>query len=159
MSQNTDDIAAREILDGQEILFPSAEVWSRLLAEQGLLDDMTVVTAENSHWFSGTLEIVGAYEDLDLGLFRFPIGNSWTPVVVARRGEWNQRVQIHNLTCESCGWTGLVGNPCYWELYIGAPEKDEALDRAFGLPLFECPDCSAPFEVRIFWVSPNPEEE
>ncbi len=154
MSLTSDDIASREIVDGQEILFPSAEAWSRLLAEQGLLDGLTVVTADSAHWFSATLEIVGAHEELDLGLFRFRKGECWMPVVVARRGERAQRVHIHNLTCETCGWSGLVGNPCYWELYLEAPEKNEALDRAFGIPRFQCPDCGDEFEVRIFWVAP-----
>ncbi len=123
------------------------------------MDDLTVVSAGNARWFSATLKLVGAYEDLDLGLFRFSRGGCWMPVVVARRGEWNQRVQIQNLRCESCAWAGLAGNPCYWELYIDAPGKDEALDRVFSLPLFECPDCGVPFDVRVFWVSPRPEAE
>lgn len=78
-------------------------------------------------------------------------GKSWLPLPLLRISGGLARVQIEQVTCDACGWSGAIANPTEPTLYFG-PGRFEALRAAWTLPREECPECGGPLPRFAAWT-------
>ncbi len=118
------------------------------------LDDRKVVTDGMRKWYAWTRTFVKSQRDLTFALYKPGRVPWWSGIILVDLGGALQRVHLERLTCENCGWMGMSGNPWLADLYVGSPEKDEALQRAYDMELLGCPRCGEKLPRPSVWTEP-----
>ncbi len=141
------------IVDGQRLLFPDESAWNDL--ENGAeLDGRIVITESFRKWYVGERAFVKVQPNLEFALYKPGRSSGWLGIVLVDLDGVLQRVHLERLTCESCGWVGMSGNPWLVDLYLGSPEKDEAQQRGWDLELLGCPRCGGELPRASVWTEP-----
>ncbi len=141
------------IVDGQRFLCPDDAVWRQLEAGTAL-DGRQVVTECLRKFYAGERTFVKSQRDLTYALYKPSRFVWWLGIVLVDLGGALQRVHLERLTCESCGWMGMSGNPWLADLYVGSPQKDEAHQRAYDMELLGCPRCGGELPRPSVWTEP-----
>lgn len=91
-------------------------------------------------------------ENTDFSIICYQLGRNWMfCIVFSLDGTW-QRVQIENLTCDKCGWQGISANPTIPELYLGTPNRWEALEKTNFSQTVTCPQCKSELPRVSLWT-------
>ncbi len=136
------------IVDGQHLFAPNTEAWRRLESGEELDAYKLFEPAR------GASEREFANRHADLNLVIEKSFSSWLRLVLVDLGGNFQRVHLEYLTCDGCGWKGWSGNPWVPDLYVGSPEMDQALQRAYDLELLDCPRCGEKLPRASIWTEP-----
>ncbi|MCE9635256.1 MAG: hypothetical protein K8T90_06060 [Planctomycetes bacterium] len=86
----------RLLLNGQDVLVPTAPAWREIL-RSGDLDGAPIRRPE---WVERWLEEYGELEPASLGIVRWPDG--WVPIQLLTVGPRAIRVHFENVICEHC---------------------------------------------------------
>ena len=138
-------------VDGQRMLFPQPAAWDAL-RNFPVIDEVPL-GVEDLLWT--LLETVNMYPELSLGLGRLgPAAKRWSPYVFVEMLDGLQRIHLECVTCNRCGWKGLIGNPTVVDIYLGVPGRDAALRRGWKQPVVACPHCHGELPRHAIWVEP-----
>lgn len=74
--------------------------------------------------------------------------------------DWDVLLQVNPLVEERtliryCGWNGYTANPTLADLYLGVPDRQHVLERAFQIPTKPCPNCKKSLPRRLIGVKPK----
>ena len=145
-------VVDERVVDGQQMLFQSSETWEELRREPVL--NGVALGVQDLVWASRELTL--RYPELVLGLgWLGPAARRLSPYVLLRVPDGWQRVHLEEVACSRCSWKGLIGNPVVVDVYLGSPEREKALERAWRRPVLGCPSCGSELPRRAIWVAPE----
>lgn len=143
-----------QLVDGGQVLLLGEETWNRLL-QGALLDGLGVGEANIRRLLSWGLEFCGKHRPIFRVCLYKPGPNSkiWFHCVLFGANQPWQRVHIEHLRCEHCGWSGDAANPSIMDLYLGVPDKVQAIQASRRFPVLPCPKCGRSLPPRTpIWV-------
>jgi hypothetical protein len=143
---NSDIEFPKAIIDGQELVFPTAEGWASLRANpslNGVLIAVPDVTLAKVEWLSSVSEI-----RVGLGLIQFAQKSIWFPYEILSLNGGEYRVHTEALECPACNWRGLTATASLLDCYIGCPNAEELRKRGYALPVVPCPNCGGKLPPR-----------
>lgn len=103
------------------------------------------------------------YDHPNFGLafrpFLFRNTTKWVPCTIYKlEGIW-KRVQLQNVHCLNCNWTGEAANPTSPELYELMTNRFEILEKMWELPFCVCPKCGGKLSTQAIWIEGKESEE
>lgn len=143
---SSDHRLRKEILDGQELIFPTVEGWECLRANPFLdgipiaAPDLIMATVE---WLRTAPEI-----DVGLALIEFARKPRWWPYEILTLNGQKYRVHAEMLECDSCHWRGITATASLSDSYVGCPNEEELRERGYTLPIISCPRCGGKLPPR-----------
>lgn len=138
-------------VDGQETIFPNDAGWAALF-EDPTLDGLSLYAKGMRRLYLTALEFSSQHrENFALGLYRYGRLPYWTIVTFLKMPDRLQRVQIENLCCRRCGWSGLSANPLEGSLYYWVDREDAEL-RAIDTVRVVCPKCHGKLPRPSIWI-------
>jgi hypothetical protein len=139
-------------IDGQIITIPTLDEWISLMRNPVYLDS-PVYSSGTQKLVNGLLSFTAKHRDkFCLGMYRVKGMKLWFALPLFRIGDGWQRVQIEHLTCDKCGWRGVIANPTEPSLYFGVPNELEVTRRTLMLPRLGCLKCGAPLPRLAVWA-------
>ena len=152
---NIDEQKVRlEIVHGLAHFVPDFEHWPYFVAD-GKFQGKSVYSAGIIELINQHIDLATKYRELIFG-FRSLSANAeyYTVGMLLKTAFGLQPVHIERLSCESCGWEGLTGNPMVSDLYLGMSDRWTAMRNAERHPVLPCPRCAAPLPRHPIWIEP-----
>lgn len=148
-------VSSEVSLNGRLVLLPDEAVWTRLQKDPHL-NGLPVHSENSKGIFDWTLDFVSRHKtDFRCGFYK--AGQAvkfWTLLVLLKTPAGHQEVQLENLVCDNCHWSGVAANPTLPDLYFGGSECRAAVARAWMLKQSPCPICGAKLPRPAIWVEP-----
>jgi hypothetical protein len=141
---------ARTVVDGQELLLPSDEVWQEILATDDL-DGRRVGVGRLPAQFR---ELARTVDGLAVALGADPTEGKpwWVYHVVEIDGAWH-RVQVERQK-HACGWEGITGNHRVMAIYLGTDDPLARMQAHWDARQAPCPRCGEPLSKPAIWTTP-----
>ncbi len=142
-----------DTVDGQRLVFPSADAWREVLAG-GLLDGRPIGVGRLAEQLRA-LELAVTGPVTVLGEDATP-GKPWWALHVVRVEERWQRVRVEGQSCERCGLELLAGNHRVLAVYLGTDDPLARLRERWDAPQAKCPECAEPLALPAVWAARAP---
>ena len=143
------------IVDGQPVYVPGYETWTEL-SQTRWFQGKRIFGEDYADLVAEHLSLVRRYPEFSLGFRELPaFGNDWVILMLLKTHAGPQRVAIEWVTCEVCGWYGVIANPMSWDVYVGAADIPAGLERASKLPVVTCPKCKSDLPRHAVWAEPR----
>lgn len=143
-----DEYITELVLDGQIVYLLDSAAIEELLAKT----EIDGIPIGSMDIIKHMMIFVRRHSGFSLIFYRLGKLKNWVFCIVYRVDSRWQRVQIENLTCSQCGWKGLSANPTIPELYLGSPNRWNALEQVGLIQSVDCPVCSAELPRPTIWT-------
>lgn len=99
------------------------------------------------------MDFVNKYHSFSIAFYPLGKFNKWMFCLLFHTSDKLQRVQIENVHCTNCNWTGIIANPTFPELYLGCPDRWAVQNEAYESPKVNCPTCNHGLPRYAIWTS------
>lgn len=142
------ELITQQKIDGQLVYILATESFE-LLVKNPVIEGQQISALDT---VCNMMDLVRKHSSFSLAFYSVGNLKKWMFCLLFDNKEKLQRVQIENVQCKVCNWTGMIANPTIPELYYGCPDRWGALDEAYKTQIVNCPSCNSALPRHSIWV-------
>ncbi|QUL56559.1 hypothetical protein KDC22_08730 [Paenibacillus tritici] len=143
------NLITQQKIDGQLVYVLATEAFE-LLVNNPVIEGQPISAFDT---VCNMMDFVRKYVSFSLAFYSIGNQKKWMFCLLFDNKEKLQRVQIENVQCKVCNWTGFIANPTILELYYGCPDRWGVLEEASKTPIVNCPNCNSTLPRHSIWAS------
>ncbi len=145
----------KELVDGQELYFLSAEAWQEVF-DSGQFQNKDLPKRLIDKIKKVELPLSTKHRELVITLGFFGANREVFSYPLLRGENRYQRIYLEGVKCSNCQWIGRAGNPLVSEVYWGISNDNPSnllmASARKKFPKINCPNCSSPFDRFFIWA-------